>query len=497
MRRCPMRRCPMRRCPMRRCPMRRCPMRRCPMRRCPMRRCPMRRCPMRRCPMRRCPMRRYPEPRGPSRQSANVLACAASASTVPPGPRASAAAHAGSAGSTRHDDPGPASVAPWPPFRITPAVFPGPKDVARSGAVPMRSGADRVQVRPLPSGQAAIRLVSAPDPARSNATTPPPAAVSRTTLISSPASDPGTAGPAACQLPSRSAKRPAIPLRLQLAASIGTPDPPNAAAIRPPTPQALPAGVAASTAALARRVHVFPPPAPSSAVPPLVSAMRRPPAPLARASGASARPGVSGPAGDQLVPPSPEVASGEKVRSWLGWNPVTSDPPGAGDVEAAVVGHPGRGRQPPPRRSRRPHEKLPEVILLGRRAAHVHDRPAGSRGAGEGRSQRGCGRNRRRARVRRRFGAAARGQHAGRRDHGAGRGSGGAGSSPAGHVHDCFDTRWAALVSSAANDDSVLAVPGPGSKLSSVRVFPPASITKATSLWPIIPPAGRTCVPMA
>ena len=320
-------------------------MRRCPMRRCPMRRCPMRavpdaggarcgRCPMRRCPMRRCPMRAvpdaavpHPEPRSPSRQSANVLACAASASTVPPGPRASAAAHAGSAGSTRHDDPGPASVAPWPPFRITPTVFPGPKDVARSGAVPMRSGANRVQARPLPSGQAAIRLVSAPDPARSNATTPPPAAVSRTTSISSPASDPGTAGPAACQLPSRSAKRPAIPLRLQLAASIGTPDPPNAAAIRPPTPQALPAGVAASTAALARRVHVVPPPVPSSAVPPLVSAMRRPPAPLARASGASARPGVSGPAGDQLVPPSPEVASGEKVRSWLGRNPVTSDPP--------------------------------------------------------------------------------------------------------------------------------------------------------------------------
>ena len=268
-----------------------------------------------------------PEPRGPSRQSANVLACAASASTVPPGPRASAAAHAGSTGSTRHDDPGPASVAPWPPFRITPAVFPGPKDVARSGAVPMRSGADRVQARPLPSGQAAIRLVSAPDPARSSATTLPPAAVSRTTSISSPASGPGTAGPAACQLPPRSAKMPAIPVRLQFAASIGTPGPPNAAAVRPPTPQALPAGVAASAAALARRVHVVPPPVPSSAVPLLVSAMRRPPAPLARASGASARPGVTGPAGDHLVPPSPEVASGEKVRSWLGRNPVTSDPP--------------------------------------------------------------------------------------------------------------------------------------------------------------------------
>ena len=191
----------------------------------------------------------------------------------------------------------------------------------------MRSGADRVQARPLPSGQAAIRLVSAPDPARSSATTPPPAAVSRTTSISSPASDPGTAGPAACQLPPRSANRPAIPVRLQFAASIGTPDPPNAAAVRPPTPQALPGGVAASAAALARRVHVVPPPVPSSAVPPPVSAMTRPPAPLARASGASARPGVTGPAGDQLVPPSPEVASGEKVRSWLGRNPVTSDPP--------------------------------------------------------------------------------------------------------------------------------------------------------------------------
>ena len=120
---------------------------------------------------------------------------------------------------------------------------------------------------------------------------------------------------------------PAIPGRLQFAASIGTPDPPNAAAVRPPTPQALPAGVAASVAALARPVQVVPPPVPSSALPPLVSAMKRPPGPLARASGASARPGVTGPAGDQLVPPSPEVASGENVRSWLGRNPVTSDPP--------------------------------------------------------------------------------------------------------------------------------------------------------------------------
>src|ERR1035441_9287565 len=58
------------------------------------------------------------------------------------------------------------------------------------------------------------------------------------------------------------------------------------------------------------------------------------------------------------------------------------------------------------------------------------------------------------------------------------------------HDHCVPRTCWAAVNNSAANDDWELAVPGPGSKFSSLRVRPAASMTYATSLCPIIPPAG-------
>src|SRR5215470_10011824 len=141
------------------------------------------------------------------------------------------------------------------------------------------------------------------------------------------ASAAGTAGPAACQPPPLSAKMPATPGRAQPAASIGAPDTPKAAAVSPVTPQARPAGVAARARALDRRVQAAP--VPSSAPPPLVRAMSRPPGPAASASGALARPGLTGPDGDQVAPPSLVAASGENVRSWLGRNPVTSEPPPA------------------------------------------------------------------------------------------------------------------------------------------------------------------------
>src|SRR5580704_6711036 len=112
------------------------------------------------------------------------------------------------------------------------------------------------------------------------------------------------AGPAACQLPPCSAKMPAVPGRLQPPASIGTSARAKVAAVRPVSPQSCPAGVAIIVWALARRVHVFPVLEPSSAVPPLVSAMSWPPEPEASALGASARPGVTGPAADQLAPSS-------------------------------------------------------------------------------------------------------------------------------------------------------------------------------------------------
>ncbi len=124
-----------------------------------------------------------------------------------------------------------------------------------------------------------------------------------------------------------SPKMPTVPGWLQLAASIGTPARLNAAAVRPVSPQALPAGVAATVFALARWVHAVPDLLPNTTPPPLVSAMTWPAGVAASASGAAARPGVSGPAGDQLVPPLLLAASGEKVRSWLGRNPVIIDPP--------------------------------------------------------------------------------------------------------------------------------------------------------------------------
>jgi hypothetical protein len=68
------------------------------------------------------------------------------------------------------------------------------------------------------------------------------------------------------------------------------------AAVKPVSPQACPAAVRVTARTLASRVHLAPVPGLSSAVPPLVRAMSRPPGPEASASGASARPGLTGPA---------------------------------------------------------------------------------------------------------------------------------------------------------------------------------------------------------
>src|SRR6185437_4736129 len=126
-----------------------------------------------------------------------------------------------------------------------------------------------------------------------------------------------------------SPKMPTVPGWLQPAASSGVPVLLNAAAVRPVSPQARPAAVLATVLTVARWVHAVLFWLPNCTPPPLVSAMTWPPAVAASASGAAARPGVSGPAGDQLVPPSLLAASGEKVRSWLGRNPVSTEPPAA------------------------------------------------------------------------------------------------------------------------------------------------------------------------
>src|SRR5450755_3354872 len=210
---------------------------------------------------------------------------------------------------------------------MIPIAPPGPTEVERSWPAPMRSGADSVHGPLPPSDQAATRLVSGPEPARSSATTPLPAPVlarvvarvvvraSLSTPMFSRDSDPGSTGPAARQVPPWSAKMPTVPGRLQSPATIGKPVPPNATAVRPIRPQDLPAGVAASALTLDRGVHAVPAAEPSSALPPVVSAIRRPPGPAARAPGAAARPGFTGPAADQLAPSSLVTASGEYVRS--------------------------------------------------------------------------------------------------------------------------------------------------------------------------------------
>ncbi len=177
--------------------------------------------------------------------------------------------------------------------------------------------------------------MSFPEPARSRAVTPGPAAASRTTAMfswASPvlASTAGRAGPAGNQPLPVSPKMPTVPGWLQLAATIGAPALLNVAAVRPVSPQARPAAVAATVFALARRFHDVPDLLPNSTSPPLVSARTWPAGVAASASGAAARPGVGGPAaGDQLVPLLVLDASGENVRSWLVRNPVIMDPPPA------------------------------------------------------------------------------------------------------------------------------------------------------------------------
>src|SRR5689334_16253596 len=122
---------------------------------------------------------------------------------------------------------------------------PGPMAVEVSRCAPTGSGADRVHGLPIPCDQAAIRLPSFPDPARSRAVTPGPAAASRTTAMVSWARDAGLAGPAWNQPLPVSPKMPTVPGWLQPAASSGVPVLLNAAAVRPVSPQARPAAVLA------------------------------------------------------------------------------------------------------------------------------------------------------------------------------------------------------------------------------------------------------------
>ncbi len=382
------------------------------------------------------------------------------------------AVHRGSAGSARHDAPGPARVAARAAFRMMPTEPPGPIAVDRT--IPVRSGAERVHR--LPSYQAAMVLASGPRPACSSATRPVPAEASRSTSMS--ARTFGTAGPAACQRPPLSVKMPAKAGRLQPVPSTGAVPGtgalalPNATAVRPVTWQAWPAGVAASARAVDKRVHAAPPCWPSSA-PPLVSAMRLPPGPAASASGTWARPGFTGPAVDQLAPLSLVAARGENVRSWLGRNPVSSDAPPAGaatrpPLSATPPGVTSRQAAAPAGRANSSQKfsswaAEPPISTIAQPVPvpSANDVCSGGGAAGTAGPA----------------GLAAGAAPQPARAPAISRPSGGQDDGQAARAHDGLMTCSAAAESSTANEDFVLAVPGPGSRLSSVLVRPFASMT--------------------
>ena len=214
----------------------------------------------------------------------------------------------------------------------------------------MRRTADRCH-RP-PVSQAAITPAPAPDPTASTATVlaaarpPAPRAVpdtepSRRSRTSRRARAAGSAGPAAAQVPSRSAKIPARPGLAQVPPSSGVAGPANAAAVMPVSPQARPATVAARPRTVVRRLQRVPALVPSSASPSPVTAMTRPLALAASAPGTSLSPWLTRPPGAQRAPASDVAASGEKVRSWLGRKPTTTAPaPAAASTRPPLLATP-------------------------------------------------------------------------------------------------------------------------------------------------------------
>src|SRR5215469_5269371 len=250
-------------------------------------------------------------PPGASRHTASLVRWTARASHAPPGPGASVVVAGGSAGSRRQGPAVAAMVSAWLPVSTTATEPPGPGDADLSAAPCSGSGCDRVQ-RPPPSvDQAASRRAADPAPAASSAVVVPPVVVSRSTVTSRRAYAAGSDGPARRHVPPAYAKTPAVPGRAQLAASSGTPDELNAAAVTRRSPQWRPAGEAARDWRTASLVQAVPSGPDSSASPLVSSASRRPLAgAAARASGTSARPASSRP-GVQAAPLSWVVASGE------------------------------------------------------------------------------------------------------------------------------------------------------------------------------------------
>ena len=212
----------------------------------------------------------------------------------------------------------------------------------------MRSGADRVHALPPSPDQAARRLASGPRPARSSATRPVPAAASRSTPMASRTARRAAPGRPRCQVPPLAAKMPATPGRPQSPASSGTP----AGAERGRGQPGQAAGLARRGRGQRARAGQRRPARPGAGAelepPPLVSASRRPPGPAASASGTSARPGSPGRPATSCAPLS--LAGRERREGQVLAGPEAGEQRprrSAGDHQAAVVGHAGRGGQPP------------------------------------------------------------------------------------------------------------------------------------------------------
>ncbi len=202
----------------------------------------------------------------------------------------------------------------------------------------------------------------------------------------------------------------------------------------------------------------------------------------ARAPGTSAS-AASSRLGDQAVPLS--RGGGERGVGQVLAGPESGQHRSRGqpgEDQAAVAGHAGRSGQPPGARPGGADEQLPEVVVVGGRAAHHRDRP----GPGGGGQRGGQGRRRGRARL---------GRRPGRRCCRSPAASIVAAASRATRRVRRFMTTSArcraALASRTANDDLVAVVPGPGSVLSSSRTRPARSMTKAMSGWPIMEPGGQ------
>ena len=280
---------------------------------------------------------------------------------------------------------------PRPPAVTSPAAPLGQTetDVGQQAAHRRKAG-DSVQAPP--GSHAASRLACRPAPAASTAVVLAPDVASASTRHPTADRPVGSRGPVRCHAPADAVEdaRP-LPGRLQAPASIGSPCCRHAAAVSSVSPQPRPAAGARDGgpgdqrgpgrsrgpalrggAASGHREQV--------AAGPLRRA-RRPRWP---------GPGCSGPASRPCPPPFAVAASGENFRSWLGRKPVSAGcSPGSRDQQPAVVGHAGRSGELPRGRAMRPGEQLPEVLLLCRCPAHLHDGPACAVLAEDGRSERG------------------------------------------------------------------------------------------------------------